>query len=310
MWHERRAEEPIIALSLFRLRALRAATIIGLGVGIVMFALTSFLPLYVQVVLQSSATDAGRVLTPMMAATIVGAVIGSRIVLRLGFRATAASAMGLIVVGSLILTQVTRSTSQFTVAVAMFIVGTGLGISFVTTSLAAQHSVERARMGVATALVNFSRQLGGALGIAVSAAIALSALTSRMDELFPGNHIKPGALLSAQTARSFPAETQDLVRGAFADSIHVVFVFVAIIAVLVLCTTVLMPGGDPRALHDAAQEDIFQEDAVLPDGDAFVIASPIDEDRRGRPRGRGGRGPHEWRRGSRHPADPPSLSNS
>jgi hypothetical protein len=48
-------------------------------------------------------------------------------------------------------------------------------------------------------------------------------------------------------------------------------------AVIVLFTSFLMPGGDPLALHDAAQEDFFHEDAILPDGEAFVIASPVDE---------------------------------
>jgi EmrB/QacA subfamily drug resistance transporter len=277
VWRERRAPEPMISLELFSVPALRAATIIGLGVGMILFAVTSFLPLYMQVVLGSSATDAGRVLTPMMLATIVGALIGSKMVLRLGFRGMALCGVACLILGGTGLTQVTQQTSRFSVGVAMSLVGLGVGVCFVTTSLAAQHSVDISRMGVSTALVNFTRQLGGALGVAISAAIALGSLTSRMDELFPGNHLKPGELLSPQTAKSFPPETQHLVRGAFADSIHLVFVFITVMAVIVLFTSFLMPGGDPLALHDAAQEDFFHEDAILPDGEAFVIASPVDE---------------------------------
>ena len=62
------AEEPLIPFDLFGLKMLRAATLIVAAVGVAMFAMTSFLPLFVQVVVGSSATGAGQVLTPMMLA--------------------------------------------------------------------------------------------------------------------------------------------------------------------------------------------------------------------------------------------------
>ena len=127
----------------------------------------------------------------------------------------------------------------------MVFIGFGMGICFLTTILAAQNSVDLPRMGVSTGLVNFTRQLGGALGVAIAGAVMLTSLTSRLADLFPGQHIPAGALLSAQTAKSFPAETQDAVRGAFADSLHLVFVTMFVIAVVGAFTMLLMPRGKP-----------------------------------------------------------------
>ena len=95
----------------------------------------------------------------------------------------------------------------------MVFIGFGIGICFLATILAAQNSVDLPRMGVATGLVNFTRQLGGVLGVAIAGAVLLTTLTCRITELLPGSTSGAG-LLSAQTAKSFPAATQDVVRGA------------------------------------------------------------------------------------------------
>jgi EmrB/QacA subfamily drug resistance transporter len=285
VWHERRVDEPMIDFRLFSVRALRAATIIGLGIGMIMFAVNSFLPLFVQVVLQSSATDAGRVLTPMMLSMVVASAFGARIVLRTGYRLITAIGLFVIVCGAALLTQVDASSSNTQVSVAMVLLGIGLGFNFISTALAAQNAVDLPRMGIANALVNFTRQLGGALGVAIAAAIALGSLADRMNSLFPGNHIKPGALLSAQTAKSFPPETQTLVRHAFADSIHLVFVFVFGVSVVCLFLAFLMPKGSALAIRDAIRTDHIeaieleeQLESVMPDGEILLLADPVDEE--------------------------------
>ena len=285
VFHERRTAEPMIDFTLFGLRALRAATIIGMGIGIVMFAVNSFLPLFVQVVLQSSATDAGRVLTPMMLSMVVASAFGARIVLRSGYRLITGAGMVSLVCGGALLTQVGADSSNTQVSIAMVFLGVGMGFNFITTALAAQNAVDLPRMGIANALVNFTRQLGGALGVAIAAAIALGSLTSRMEVLFPGSHIKPGALLSPQPAKSFPPETQELVRHAFADSIHLVFVFVFGVTIVCLFLTFLMPRGSALAIRDAMRSEDADSieleerlESVMPDGEILLLSNPVDEE--------------------------------
>ncbi len=267
---ERRASEPLIPLSLFRVPALRAASVIGVPLGMVMFAIISFLPLFVVVVQQSSATNAGRVLTPMMLAVVIGSAIGAQIVLRIGYRLMCVASFASLLVGTALLTQVGVESSQLDVSIAMVFVGMGMGFGFIATALAAQNSVDLPRMGVATGLVNFTRQLGGVFGVAIGAALMLTTLTDRLQEAFPHAHIKAAELLSPQAAGRFPAATQDIVRGAFADALHVVFVAALVIVLLGMLTIVLMPGGKPTAIRDAARGDLLPE-AVLSDGETILI---------------------------------------
>jgi hypothetical protein len=268
---ERRASEPLLPLDLFRVPVLRAAAVIGLAIGMVMFAIISFLPLFVQVVLHSSATDAGRVLTPMMVAMVVSSAVGAKLVLRIGYRAMCAFGFGSLLVGSMLLTRVGTESSQFDVSVAMGFLGVGMGFGIMATTLAAQNSVDLPRMGVATGLVNFTRQLGGAFGVAVGGALLLTVLADRMSEIFPDSRIKASALLSPKAAASFPTETQDLVRGAFSDSLHVVFVAALVIVIVGAVTIMLMPRGRPAAMRDAA---LGMVEEPLPDGESVLIPPP------------------------------------
>jgi hypothetical protein len=153
----------------------------------------------------------------------------------------------------------------------MVCIGTGMGFGFIATMLAAQNSIDLPRMGVATGLVNFTRQLGGVFGVAVGAALMLTTLTNRLAELFPHTHIKAGELLSPQAAARFPAATQDLVRGAFSDALHVVFMAALVIVLVGIASVALMPGGKPADIRDAAREPV--PEPLLPDGETLLVTT-------------------------------------
>jgi MFS family permease len=253
----------------------------------VMFSIISFLPLFVVVVQQSSATNAGRVLTPMMLAVVIGSAIGAPVVLRIGYRRMCVASFAFLLVGTALLTQVGVESSQLDVSIAMVFVGTGMGFGFIATALAAQNSVDLPRMGVANGLVNFTRQLGGVFGVAIGAALMLTTLTDRLHEALPHAQIKAAELLSPQAAGRFPEATQDIVRGAFADALHVVFVAALVIALLGMLTVALMPGGKPTAIRDAARREVVPE-PVLADGETILItpaapAAASDAERVARP---------------------------
>jgi EmrB/QacA subfamily drug resistance transporter len=173
---ERRAPEPVLPLDMFKIATMRAASVMGVPLGMAMFLVISFLPLFVQVVLRSSATDAGRVLTPMMLAMVLSASVGSSMVLRLGYRAMGVIAFLSLLVGAVLLVGVGVDSTQLDVSVAMVFVGLGVGFGVMVTTLAAQNGVGTPRMGVANALVNFTRLLGGVFGVAIGAAFMLTCL--------------------------------------------------------------------------------------------------------------------------------------
>jgi EmrB/QacA subfamily drug resistance transporter len=256
---ETRAPEPLLPFSLFKIPMLRASTVISIAVGMAMFGMISFLPLFVRVVIGGSATQSGQALTPMMLAMMASSVVGVRIVLRIGYRVVCAAGFGVAATGVFLLTRLTVDATRLDVAIAMACVGFGTGFVFMATALAAQSSVDLPRMGVATGLVNFTRQLGGAVGVAAASAVLLSGLTSRLADAFPGQHVDSSSLLAPGGSEQLPTAAQDLVRESFAGALHQVFVLVLIVIAIGAFTVLLMPRGSARELRDIAQGALIEE---------------------------------------------------
>jgi EmrB/QacA subfamily drug resistance transporter len=273
---ERRAAEPLLPLALFRVPALRASAVIVAFLGMAMFGVLSFLPLFVQVVLGTSATAAGRVLTPMMLSMMVASAVGARFVLRIGFRIVVTTGAVLTAAGAFLMTTLGTHSSQLDVSMYMLVFGAGMGFVFMSTSLAAQNSVSLPQMGVATGLVNFTRQLGGAIGVAIASSVMVSALTDKLRTAFPGSHLDANTLLAPTKSTPIPAGAGHVVQQAFSDSLHRTFVTTFVIACIGIVTVVLMPRGSAVAIRDEAHGHT-PEEPLTPEGETFVIATPIDE---------------------------------
>jgi len=273
------AEEPLIPFDLFGLKMLRAATLIVAAVGVAMFAMTSFLPLFVQVVVGSSATGAGQVLTPMMLAMMVSSAVGVRLILRLGYRVICSAGFIVMIVGAFMLTRLTVDATWFGVCLCMVFIGGGVGMVFMGSALATQSSVDLPRMGVATGLNNFTRQLGGAVGVAVASALLTGGLTSRLSAAFPGQKVDTASLLTpaAGSGPPLPKAAEEAVRSAFAGALHSVFLMTLVAVVLGACAVLLMPRGSATALRDAAQSRFVEELEEHPEEVGEYGISEVDQ---------------------------------
>ena len=125
--------------------------------------------------------------------------------------------------------------------------------------------------------MNFTRQLGGAVGVAIAASVMLTTLTGRITSIFPSGNVKASSLLSAQAASTFPPETRAAIQDAFSGSLHPVFITMLLIAGIGVAVSFLMPSGSPTAIRDAAHGRVPAE-VLLPDGETFVIVDPFDEE--------------------------------
>jgi EmrB/QacA subfamily drug resistance transporter len=275
---ESRASEPLLPLDLFRIPALRASAVITVLTGMTLFGVLSLLPLFVQVVIGTSATSAGRVLTPLMIGFMIASAFGGRLLLRVGFRVQVALGMAVSLPGLFLLTRLDVDSSTLEVSRDLVFVGLGLGLVVLACTLAAQNSVSLRQMGTATGIVNFTRQLGGALGVAIAASVMLSSLTNRLADALPGANINPNQLLApGSSAQSIPPGAHDAVRSAFAGALHEVFVIAAVLGVLGLLCAFLMPRGKATALRDRAYGHEPPVDAVAPDAEVFVAAEQEEE---------------------------------
>jgi EmrB/QacA subfamily drug resistance transporter len=281
---ERRAAEPLIPFSLFKVPALRASAVVTMCLGMSMFGVLSFLPLYGRTVLGESATGSGRILIPLLLAMMVGSAGGARIVLKVGFRTVVTMGAALVVVGTLLLTRLTVDSGQLELSLMLAVLGFGMGLVFMSTALAAQNSVEATRMGIATGLVNFTRQLGGAIGVAIAASVMLTTLADRLQAAFGNVGIATSDLLAPTTKQvKLSPSAQAAVRDAFAGALHRTFWVAVAVAALGLAATVLMPRGAAAKIRDQARAEV-KVDSMLADGETFEITDnnlePDEQDSR------------------------------
>jgi EmrB/QacA subfamily drug resistance transporter len=172
---ESRHPAPLVPLRIFRSRTIVGANAVMLVFGTLPFGLSFTLTLYAQEVLGYSAAKFGltSLVFPVMAA--VGSIFGQAIVLRVGFRPVAAVGMALMCGGALLLTQVSVGGSYLDdIFFGLLVFGPGVGLAFVTASIAALAGVPERESGLASGLSNTSLQVGAALGVAIVTTVAVS----------------------------------------------------------------------------------------------------------------------------------------
>jgi EmrB/QacA subfamily drug resistance transporter len=172
---ESRHPAPLVPLRILRSRSLVGANVVMLLFATVAFGMPFILTLYAQQVLGYSAAKFGLGTAVFAAMAAVGSVAGQAVVLKVGFRPVAAVGMALMGAGSLLLTQVSVSGSYFgDMFFALLIFGPGIGLAFVTATVAALAGVAEHESGLASGLSNTAFQVGAALGVAIVSTVAVS----------------------------------------------------------------------------------------------------------------------------------------
>jgi EmrB/QacA subfamily drug resistance transporter len=176
---ESRSRSPLLPLRIFRLRALSAANATMALVGAVTFSEFFVLTLYVQDVLHYSAVQSGVAFVAFALSVVVASNLSQVVVGRFGIRGTLTAGLVLATISLGLLTRVPVHGHYFWNLFPAFVLGgTGLGFSFVPVTIASLTGVDREDAGVASGLVNTSRQIGGAIGLAAVSTIAASAASS------------------------------------------------------------------------------------------------------------------------------------
>ena len=229
---ELRQPHPLLPFSIFRLRTLRGADIVGLLVGMSLFSMFFFISLYLQNVLHFSPIKTGLAYLPLAIGIILTAGGASQLVTRIGFKPVLIAGLLLIAAGLLWFSRVRAPGGSYTADVLgpSLLAAAGLGFSFVPVTIAAVTGVKPHEAGLASGLINTSQQVGGALGLAILATVANSRTQSL---LHAGTH-------SASVALTKGFDSAFLVGSGFA-------VVGAILA------SVLISSGDSREHASAAR---------------------------------------------------------
>jgi EmrB/QacA subfamily drug resistance transporter len=198
LWLEARvARAPLVPLGLLRSRGLAGANLAMLCVGGSMFAMWYFVSLYLQGVLGHGPLRAGLEFIPAALAVIVGAQASGRLLHRLGPRPLLAGAALICAAGLVWLSRLSPTgTYAADVLGPLTLVALGLGLSFPPGTYAATAGVAAREGGLASGLVNTTRQVGGAVGLAALATIAVD----RTKAVLAGGRPGPGVVNDALTA--------------------------------------------------------------------------------------------------------------
>jgi EmrB/QacA subfamily drug resistance transporter len=179
---ERRSQAPLVPFRIFRLRTITGANVVGILVGASLFSMFYFISLYMQQVLGYSAIKAGLCYLPLAVSIILSAGLASGLVTKVGFKPVLATGMALIAAGLLWFSQISPDgTFLADILGPSLLAAVGLGFAFVPVTIAAVSGVADREQGLASGLINTSQQVGGALGLAVLAAIANSEIGTSRD---------------------------------------------------------------------------------------------------------------------------------
>ncbi len=179
--NETRSRDPLLPLGLFKVRNVAGGDLAAMIVAASLFSLFYFLTLYVQTVLGYSPIRAGVsfLVTPLVIATFSG--ITSQLVGRIGYKPTMVVGPLILALGLYILSGIrVHGTYWHDVLPGLAIAGTGLGMTFVSLTLAATSGVPVRFSGLVSGMLNTSQQIGGAIGLAVLSVFANSATNSAL----------------------------------------------------------------------------------------------------------------------------------
>ena len=176
---ELRSKAPLLPLRIFRLRTLVAANVTMTLVGSVIFSEFFLLTLYLQDILHYSAVQSGVAFAAFALSVVVMSNVAQVVVARFGIRSTLTLGLLASVASLAWLTRLPVDGHYFWDLFPAFVIGgAGMGLSFVPVTIASLQGVDRADAGIASGLINTSRQIGGAIGLAAVSAIAAASTSS------------------------------------------------------------------------------------------------------------------------------------
>lgn len=227
---ERKAEEPILPLFLFRNNAFLVSNAVGFIIGTVMFGTITYMPSYLLIVQGFAPTEAGMALLPMMIGLIGSSTLSGIFMSRTGrYKMLPILSTALLAVGALLLSTLGTDTPFALIVLYMLMVGLGLGPVMSVGVAAIQNAVPHSVMGVATASAQMFRQIGGSLGVAVLGAIFANRLAYEATAI---GHPEGTAGFNADVLATMPAPEQAAMLEAYVSAMHPIYWIAAIAAVV------------------------------------------------------------------------------
>src|SRR5690606_3458631 len=211
---ETRAENPLLPLGMFRNSIFTWSNIAAFGLAMVMFGSIIYVPVFAQGVLGVNATESGLILMPMMLGLIVVGIVAGFLITRTGrYKEFMLLGTAVVAIGLWMLTRLGVESSPWDLTAAIAVMGAGLGMAMQQYTLVVQNAVPRSSLGVATATLQFFRNVGNTVGIAIFGSVMTAGLAGAIASHLPADVIEEtgGQLEGIDAGAALdPAVTADL----------------------------------------------------------------------------------------------------
>lgn len=235
VWQEKRSKEPVMPFSIWKERSIFIANFASLITGIMLIGISTFLPAYVQGVLEQSPIVAGFTLTTMSIGWPIASTLSGRLIIRFGFRNTSIIGGVALVIGSIMFITLTPELGPLWAAGGSFFIGLGMGLTSTAFIVSIQSTVSWEQRGIATAANMFMRNFGNTLGAALLGGILNSQIYAYIKGKQLTEHLSVDSinLLLDETERNqLPTKVKMILQEGLTSSLHSVYFVVFILSII------------------------------------------------------------------------------
>lgn len=263
---ERRAVEPVVPLRLFRDRTVVAIFAMGFCLMGALMAVTTFLPLFLQISTGVSATRSGLLMTPQSIAITLASAIGGALVSRTGrYKWTLTLGPLTAVVALFTLTFIGPDTGGTELAPRLFLLGLGLGLVFPNITLAVQNAAAVEDLGIATSTSNFFRNMGGAFGAAIAGAFFATRVETELVSRLGSQQLDElggvaSLIQTPRVVRDFPPEQRGAVVEAVSEGAGALYWWSIPLVLAVLVFSLFVVEKPLRTTSVIGGKDIADDD--------------------------------------------------
>jgi EmrB/QacA subfamily drug resistance transporter len=261
---EQRVAHPIVPFALWKNATFAVSSMTGFFIAFGMFGAILYVNLIYQGVLGIAATNSGLLATPLMAGMIVASVVTGQLMVRFDrYRYIGTVGIAVMVLGLWGLSQVRVGTPEIEVVRGLILVGIGMGTSMPLYINAVQSALPREFLGVASSQIQFWRNIGGTMGVAILGAVLSHQLPDRIRASVASLNLPPALASSiptsanaqtlfdptqiAATRAALPPEAlpifdqvQTAMRGALAATMHDVFLYAAVVVIIAVVASLFL----------------------------------------------------------------------
>ena len=273
---ETRVEEPLLPMHLITRPIIALSVGASFAIAVAMFGAIIYIPVYAQGVMGVSATSSGAILIPLSVAMIVTSIVVGLLISRFGnYKVFLLLGGAVLVAGYLLLSRIQYGDSPWHLTLAMVVIGLGLGLCMQVYTLVVQNVVSQRELGVATAAIQFFRNIGSTIGTAVLGTVMSAQMGSaiaRQIEALPKEQLAAlqesgngadtsgleSAVLDPAVLEQLPEFLVDPIRAGMGEAMHIVFLTAVPFVVLALLLSVFIKQVPLRDTLETSEEPSVQ----------------------------------------------------